>query len=116
MGLRQLYFLINGLLDRLVYLSVGLSVILGFIGVKLILHALHENGIDLAHLGSGTWEVLPEIGIGTSLSVIVVVLGVTVVASLAKVRRDPDAVKHHGVDPTPAEELEKIPSDVRRDR
>src|SRR3712207_9409570 len=48
MGLRQLYFLINGLLDRLVYLSIGLSVILGFIGVKLILHALHENGIDLA--------------------------------------------------------------------
>jgi tellurite resistance protein TerC len=112
MGLRQLYFLINGLLDRLVYLSVGLSVVLGFIGVKLLLHALHEDGIDAGHLGSGAFEVLPEIGIGTSLTVIVVVLAVTVVASLRKVRRDPSAAKKLGAHPTPAEELESIPEDT----
>jgi len=117
MGLRQLYFLINGLLDRLVYLSVGLSVILGFIGVKLVLHALHESGVDAGHLGEGAWQLLPEVGIGTSLSVIVVVLGITVAASLAKVRRDPQAVKHvGGVAPEPAEELHEIPEDVRRTR
>jgi tellurite resistance protein TerC len=113
MGLRQLYFLINGLLDRLVYLSVGLSVILGFIGVKLLLHALHEDGIDAGHLGSGTWEVLPEIGIGTSLAVIVGVLAITVVASLAKVRRDPSAAKKLGAAPAPAQELRHVPEDAR---
>jgi tellurite resistance protein TerC len=113
MGLRQLYFLVNGLLDRLVYLSTGLAVILGFIGVKLLLHALHENGIDLGYVGEGAWALLPEIGIGTSLSVIVVVLGVTVAASLAKVRRDPGAVKHFGVEPAAAEELEQVPEDTR---
>ena len=76
LGLRQLYFLINGLLDRLVYLSIGLAVILGFIGVKLILHALHES--------TGT---TPEISLPVSLGVIVGVLVITTVASLAKVRR-----------------------------
>ena len=116
MGLRQLYFLINGLLDRLVYLSVGLSIILGFIGVKLILHALYENGIELAEVGSGPWEVLPEIGIGTSLSVIVVVLLATVWASLAKVRRDPSAAKKLGVAPDRGEELEQIPADAPQPR
>jgi tellurite resistance protein TerC len=116
MGLRQLYFLINGLLDRLVYLSIGLSVILGFIGVKLILHALHENGIDVAEVGSGPWEVLPEIGIGTSLSVIVVVLAVTVFASLAKVRRDPSAAKQLGAAPEPGEELAQVPADAQPKR
>jgi tellurite resistance protein TerC len=115
MGLRQLYFLINGLLDRLVYLSIGLSVILGFIGVKLILHALHENGIDVAFVGSGAWQILPEIGIGTSLTVIVAVLVVTVVTSLAKVRRDPSAAKKLGAAPERGEELEKIPADARAD-
>jgi tellurite resistance protein TerC len=113
MGLRQLYFLINGLLDRLVYLSIGLSVILGFIGVKLILHALHENGIDVAEVGSGAFQLLPEIGIGTSLTVIVVVLAVTVVASVTKVRRDPSAARKLGAAPQPGEELQKIPDDTR---
>jgi predicted tellurium resistance membrane protein TerC len=51
MGLRQLYFLIGGLLDRLVYLSFGLAVILAFIGVKLILHALHENTLPFINGG-----------------------------------------------------------------
>ncbi|MEZ0066974.1 tellurite resistance protein TerC [Streptacidiphilus sp. MAP12-20] len=77
MGLRQLYFLIGGLLKKLVHLSYGLSVILGFIGVKLLLHALHEAG---AH-----WA--PEIGIPFSLAFIVVVLAVTTITSLRASRR-----------------------------
>ncbi|WP_127360247.1 TerC family protein [Actinacidiphila soli] len=71
MGLRQLYFLIGGLLKKLVHLSYGLSVILGFIGVKLVLHALHESGVHV-----------PEIGIPFSLGFIVLVLAVTTVTSL----------------------------------
>ena len=80
MGLRQLYFLIDGLLDRLIYLSWGLSAILAFIGVKLILHALHEN--TLPFVNNGEHVAVVEIGIGTSLTVIVGVLVVTVLASL----------------------------------
>ncbi|MFE0798650.1 TerC family protein [Streptomyces sp. NPDC058812] len=76
MGLRQLYFLIGGLLKRLVHLSYGLSVILGFIGVKLVLHALHESGVHV-----------PEIGIPFSLGFIVIVLAVTTVTSLWAARR-----------------------------
>ncbi|MGW6582408.1 TerC family protein [Streptomyces globisporus] len=71
MGLRQLYFLIGGLLKKLVHLSYGLSVILGFIGVKLVLHALHENGVHT-----------PEITIPFSLSVICGVLVITTITSL----------------------------------
>jgi len=71
MGLRQLYFLLGGLLKRLVHLSYGLSVILGFIGVKLVLHALHESGVPA-----------PEISVPVSLGVIVLVLAVTTVTSL----------------------------------
>lgn len=84
MGLRQLYFLIGGLLKRLVYLSLGLSVLLGFIGVKLILHALHENTLPFLNGGEGL--NVPEIGIEASLIAIVVILGVTTVASLIKSR------------------------------
>ncbi|KUI17608.1 transporter [Mycobacterium sp. GA-1285] len=80
MGLRQLYFLIDGLLDRLIYLSYGLSAILAFIGVKLILHALHENNVPFINDGEPV-EVV-EISTGLSLSVIIGVLLVTVVASL----------------------------------
>ena len=76
MGLRQLYFLIGGLLKRLVHLSYGLSVILGFIGVKLVLHALHESGVHV-----------PEIGIPFSLGFIVLVLAVTTATSLWATRR-----------------------------
>jgi TerC family integral membrane protein len=83
MGLRQLYFLIGGLLERIIYLNVGLSVILGFIGIKLVIEALHGSHID--HLGS---IPLPEIGIATSLLFILVTLTVTVAASLAKTRLD----------------------------
>jgi tellurite resistance protein TerC len=78
MGLRQLYFLIGGLLDRLVYLSYGLSVVLGFIGVKLILEALHHQGVHWA----------PEVPILVSLGVILGTLTITAVASLAKSSRD----------------------------
>jgi tellurite resistance protein TerC len=82
MGLRQLYFLIGGLLKRLVYLSIGLSVILAFIGLKLVFHALHTYHLaDWAPFGG-------EIPIWLSLTVIIATLAVTTVASLAKSRRD----------------------------
>lgn len=80
MGLRQLYFLIDGLLDRLIYLSYGLAAILAFIGVKLILHALHEN--NLPFINGGEHVNVVEISTGLSLSVICGTLIVTVVLSL----------------------------------
>ena len=86
MGLRQLYFLIGGLLERLVYLSIGLAVLLAFIGVKLILHALHEN--NLPFLNGGEPFPVPEISIAVSLGAIVLILGVTTVASLIKSAHD----------------------------
>ncbi len=85
MGLRQLYFLIGGLLRRLVYLSIGLSVVLAFIGVKLVLHAMHEYGLD-EKLGFNG-----EISIAVSLIVILVTLAVTTVASLIKSKNSDDA-------------------------
>ncbi|MBF6544406.1 TerC family protein [Nocardia brasiliensis] len=92
MGLRQLYFLIGGLLDRLVYLSYGLSAILAFIGVKLVLHALHEN--TLPFINGGEHVSVPEISTGISLSVILGILVVATVASLLCTRgaaREADA-------------------------
>jgi tellurite resistance protein TerC len=83
LGLRQLFFLIDGLLDRLIYLSYGLAAILAFIGIKLILHALHalhENNVPFINGGEPVDVV--EISTGLSLSVIIGVLLVTVVASL----------------------------------
>ncbi|MEO7261816.1 MAG: TerC family protein [Jatrophihabitantaceae bacterium] len=80
LGLRQLFFLIDGLLDRLIYLSYGLAAILGFIGVKLILHALHENNVPFINDGDPVPVV--EISTGLSLSVIIGVLLATVLASL----------------------------------
>jgi len=85
LGLRALYFLVTGLLDRLVYLSTGLSLILAFIGVKLLLHYGHLQN-----------DAVPEIATSTSLLVVVAVLAVTVVASLLKARRDPSARAHAG--------------------
>jgi tellurite resistance protein TerC len=84
LGLRQLYFLIDGLLDRLIYLSYGLATILAFIGVKLILHALHENNVPFINGGEPVTVV--EISTAVSLGVIVGVLLVTVVASLLSPR------------------------------
>lgn len=87
MGLRQLYFLIGDLLQRLVYLSYGLAVLLAFIGVKLVLHAMHENELPFINGGEHI-EWAPEIPIWLSLVAIVGILGVTTVLSLAKDRRD----------------------------
>jgi tellurite resistance protein TerC len=87
LGLRQLFFLIDGLLDRLVYLHYGLAVILGFIGIKLLIHALHENELPFINGGEHVTAV-PEVPTWLSLAVIVVTLFVTTVASLARSRRD----------------------------
>src|SRR4051812_36083515 len=97
LGLRALYFLVTGLLDRLVYLSTGLSLILAFIGAKLLLHWGHLQD-----------DNVPEIATSTSLLVILVVLAVTVVASLLKSRRDPDARAHAGSLREPREAREHV--------
>ena len=92
MGLRQLYFLIGGLLQRLVYLSYGLAFLLLFIGVKLILHAMHENELPFINGGEHIgWA--PEIPIWLSLLVILGTLVVTAVASLMSDRSKPDPAK-----------------------
>jgi tellurite resistance protein TerC len=85
LGLRALYFLLKGLLDKLVYLSLGLSIILMFIGVKLIMTYLHE-----------IWSEVPKIPIAVSLSVIASILIISTIASAIKVRRDPAAQAHAG--------------------
>ena len=85
LGLRALYFLLKGLLDKLIYLSLGLSIILMFIGVKLIMTYLHE-----------VWYDVPKIPIVVSLLVIALILVVSTVASLIKSKRDPSAVAHAG--------------------
>ena len=85
LGLRALYFLLKGLLDKLVYLSLGLSVILMFIGVKLILTYIHE-----------VWNEVPKVPTLASLAVIAMILIVSTVASIIKTRRDPDAKAHAG--------------------
>ena len=94
MGLRQLYFLLGGLLKKLIYLSYGLAVILGFIGVKLVLHALHEN--ELPFLNDGQPIPVPEVSIAVSLLVIIGVLAITAVTSLVAVRRNPSLAGHGG--------------------
>jgi tellurite resistance protein TerC len=81
MGLRQLYFLVGSLLERVVYLNLGLAVILGFIGVKLVLEAMHGSGVE--HLGRLR---LPEIGTGLSLEFIVFALVLTALASWVRLR------------------------------
>lgn len=86
MGLRQLYFLLGGLLERLVYLSLGLAFILAFIGVKLVLHAMHEN--ELSFLNGGEGFHVPDITSLVSLGVIVATLILTTVASLIKDKKD----------------------------
>jgi tellurite resistance protein TerC len=85
LGLRALYFLVTGLLDRLVYLSTGLSLILAFVGIKLLLHWGHLQD-----------DSIPEVAISTSLLVILIVLTLTVIASLLRSRRDPQARAHAG--------------------
>jgi tellurite resistance protein TerC len=87
MGLRQLYFLIGGLLRRLVYLGIGLAVLLSFIAVKLILHAVHVNMLPFINGGRPVQDA-PDISIGQSLAVIIAILAVTTVTSLLKSRKD----------------------------
>ena len=85
LGLRALYFLLKGLLDKLIYLSLGLSIILMFIGVKLILTYVHE-----------VWKEVPKIPTVGSLAVIGIILVVSTVASLVKSKKDPTAIAHAG--------------------
>jgi tellurite resistance protein TerC len=87
MGLRQLYFLLGDLVDKLVYLKFGIAFILAFIGVKLFLHALHENELPFINGGEHV-DWAPEIGTFVSLGVIVAAMAVAVVASLIKLRHD----------------------------
>ena len=83
MGLRQLYFLLEGLLTRLIYLSKGLSFILAFIGVKMILEALNGNGVEV-----------PEVSLELSLGVIITTLIITAISSLASTRNSSKREKH----------------------
>ena len=87
MGLRQLYFLLGDLLNRLVYLSIGLAVILGWIGAKLIIHAMHENEVPFIN-GGHHITVIPEIPTWLSLLVIIITISIAAVASLIKTRSD----------------------------
>ena len=92
MGLRQLYFLIGGLLKRLVYLGIGLAILLAFIGVKLILHAAHVNELFFIN-GGKPLPGVPDISIGQSLTVIITILSITTIASLLKSRKDKSAIE-----------------------
>ena len=87
MGLRQLFFLVDALLGKLVYLGYGLGVILSFIGIKLILEALHANKLPFINGGRGI-EWAPEISVSVSLGVIVMTLMITVIASLVRSAMD----------------------------
>jgi len=87
MGLRQLYFLLGDLIDKLVYLHYGIAFILAFIGVKLVFHALHENELPFINGGKGV-EWAPEISTWTSLAVIVASMAIATIASLIKIRVD----------------------------
>ncbi|HET6480897.1 MAG TPA: TerC family protein [Actinoplanes sp.] len=102
MGLRQLYFLLGGLLNRLVYLSKGLAFVLAFIGVKLVLEALHHDGVSWA----------PAVPITVSLGVIVGTLAITTAASLIKSRREQAATEGAGTEPPGARETVTADRDV----
>ncbi|MFC5503211.1 TerC/Alx family metal homeostasis membrane protein [Lysinimonas soli] len=87
MGLRQLYFLLGDLVEKLVYLKYGIAAILGFIGVKLFFHALHGNELPFINGGHGV-QWAPEISTPVSLAVIVLAMSVAVVASVIRLRLD----------------------------
>ena len=87
MGLRQLYFLLGDLIDKLEYLHYGIAFILAFIGVKLVFHAMHVNELPFINGGQGI-EWAPEISTWTSLGVILAAMAVAVIASLVKIRVD----------------------------
>jgi tellurite resistance protein TerC len=112
MGLRQLYFLLGGLLERLIYLSLGLAAILGFIVIKLILEAMHENSLPFIN-GGEPIEWAPTIPIWLSLTVIIGVMALAVVASLLKARNDPEAAAQlRGGDADPEDVAIKEPGDL----
>ena len=92
MGLRQLYFLLGHLVDKLAYLHLGIAFILTFIGVKLVLHALHENELFFINQGNNV-EWAPDIGTWESLGVIVVAMAIAVSASVWRLRKDRVAVE-----------------------
>ncbi len=104
MGLRQLYFLLGGLLKRLVYLSLGLAVILAFIGVKLVMEALHDNSVPFIN-GGEPIEAVPHIPIWLSLTIILGVLIIATVASLLKTRGQLAPAGPPVVDPEAAEKV-----------
>lgn len=95
LGLRALYFLLKGLLDKLVYLSIGLAVILIFIGLKLVVTYAHEINKDI-----------PKVPTGISLGVIAAIIIVAVIASLIKTKKDPTAKAHAGTVRAPKENPE----------
>ena len=92
LGLRQLYFLLSGLMERLKYLGVGLSIILGWIGIKLVIHALHKNELPFIN-GGQPFKELPEISTELSLGVIVSTLAITTVVSLIATAEDKKPAK-----------------------
>ncbi|MGD8195667.1 TerC family protein [Herbiconiux sp. P18] len=100
MGLRQLYFLLGGLLERLIYLHYGIAFILAFIGVKLVFHALHANEVFFIN-GARPVEWIPEIDTWTSLIVIIASMAVATIASLIVMRRRGTSVRATHPDPAP---------------
>ena len=107
MGLRQLYFLLGGLLDRLKYLHFGIAFILAFIGVKLVLHAMHENELPFINGGEHI-EWAPEISTWVSLGVIVASMVVATVASLVAARREGLREPVPATGPTPVGHAEDV--------
>ncbi|MDT0234940.1 TerC family protein [Curtobacterium sp. BRB10] len=114
MGLRQLYFLLGGLLERLVYLKYGIAVILAFIGVKLVLHALHDNELPFLN-GGHHIEWAPEINTWVSLLVIVAAMAVSTLASLVRMRGETPATDDGAVTNT-ATDGEAATDDDRADQ
>ena len=108
MGLRQLYFLLGHLVDKLEYLKYGIAFILAFIGVKLVLHAFHEN--ELPFINDGQNVPVPEIDTWTSLIVIIVAMTIAVVASLIKIRREGRYLPTSGIGSVGGEEDETAPA------
>jgi tellurite resistance protein TerC len=91
LGLRQLYFLLSGLMERLKYLAIGLSIILGWIGVKLVIHALHKN--ELPFINGGEYvKAVPEISTELSLGVIISTLIITTIISLIATAKEKGGV------------------------
>ncbi|MFJ6679218.1 TerC family protein [Microbacterium sp. NPDC091382] len=107
MGLRQLYFLLGGLLDRLKYLHFGIAFILAFIGVKLVLHAMHENELPFINGGEHI-EWAPEISTWVSLGVIIASMVIATVASLIAARRDGLREPVPATGPTPVGHAEDV--------